>query len=256
VILLSTSSLTGYWLHRIFEFARDSWFDWIDLTLTKLNYDSWDEDYIKKLSVSTWVPVLSITAPSGWMDEKVVDKVVKISSKLWSQLITFSPPHISDKNTTWFTKYLLKVKRDTHISVSIKNVEPAFLLFVIPKYKNASLTDIKKITWDTSLDLSCIDSSTWIDIIKAQKILWNSIKNIYLSDKRWPKSFLMPWWAWWGISFMPIESLLMKLRTTWYNWFITLKVRPQEIWVWNTDRLMQNLEYCINYYKKHFFNYK
>lgn len=256
MILLSTSSLNWYWLHRIFLFAKEAWFDWLDLSLTKSNYDLWDENYIKELSIKTWVPVLSITAPSWWMDEKIVDKIIKISIKLWSQLVTFSPPHITDSNSTWFSKHLLKVKRDTHISIWVKNVEPEFLLFVIPKYKNASLYDIKKVTWDTSLDLSSIDSSSSIDIIKAQKLLWSSIKNVYLSDKRWPKSFIMPWSAGGWISYLPIESFLMKLRTTWYNWFITLKVKPQELWVWNQEKLLQNLEYCISYYKKHFLNYK
>jgi len=256
VILLSTSTLAWYWLHRIFEFAKKSWFDGIDISLTKSNHDFWDAEYIKRLSIETWIQVVSITAPSWWMDEKIVDRIVSIAMKLWTQIITFSPPHISDKNTTWFTNHLLNIKKNYHISVSVKNVEPAFLLFIIPKYKNSSLSDIKKITWDTSLDLSCVDWSNWIDIIRSQKILWNSVKNIYLNDKFWTKSFLMPWTAWWWISYLPIESLLMKLKTNWYNWFFTLKVHPKEIWVWNNDLLIQNLEYCISYYKKHFLDYK
>ena len=38
--------------------------------------------------------------------------------------ITFTPPHFSDKNTSWFSKYLLKVKKDTHISIAVQNIEP------------------------------------------------------------------------------------------------------------------------------------
>lgn len=256
MILLSTASLNWYWLHRIFSFAKEAWFDGIDLSMSKLNYDMWDEDYLKELSESIWIPVLSITAPTWWMDEKKVDKIVRISKTLWSQLITFSPPHISDKSSTWFTKYLLRVKRDIHIWVSIKNVEPEFLLFVIPKYKNASLYDIKRVTGDTALDLSSIDSSSSNDILKAQKILWSSIRNIYLSDKKWPRSFLLPGNAWWWISYLPLESFLMKLRIAWYNGFISLKVRPSELKVGNKERVLQNLEYSINYYKKHFLDYK
>lgn len=256
MILLSTASLTGYWLHRIFLIAKEAWFDGLDLSLTTSNFDLWDEEYVKSLSELTWVPVLSITAPNWWMNEKKVDKIVRIAKTLWSQLITFSPPQISDKSSTWFTRYLLRVKKDIHIWVSVKNVEPEFLLFVIPKYKNASLYDIKKVTGDTSLDLSSIDTGSSNDILKAQKILWSSIKNIYLSDKRWPKSFLLPWNAWGWISYLPLESFLMKLRTSWYGWFISLKVKPQELWVWNVERLVQNLEYSISYYKKHFLDYK
>jgi hypothetical protein len=256
VILLSTSSLVWYWLHRIFTFAHKAWFDGLDLSLWGINYDYWDEDYISELSKSFNLPVLSITAPTRWMNEKKVDKIISIATKIWAQLITFSPPHFSDKNISWFTKYLLKVKRDTHISIAIQNVEPKFLFFIIPEYKNSSLYEIKKVTGDTTLDLSSIDTTSWMDILKAQKMLWSSIKNIFLSDKHWTKAWLLPWWAGWWISYLPLESFFMKLKISWYNWFISLKVRPSELWVWTEEKVLQNLSYWISYYKKHYLNYK
>ncbi len=256
MILLSTSSLNWYGLHRIFKFAHKAWFDWLDLSLSKINYDSWDEDYLKELSDSFNMPVLSLTAPTKWMNQKKVDKLVKIAWTLWSQVITFSPPHFSDKNVTWFTKYLLKIKRDTHISIAIQNVAPKFLFFIIPEYKNATLYEIKKITWDTALDLSSIDNSSWMDILKAQKMLWSSIKNIFLSDKHGAKTGILPAGAWGGISYLPLESFFMKLKTSWYNWFVSLRVKPRELWVWTEEKVIQNLEYAISYYKKHFLNFK
>lgn len=256
MILLSTSSLHWYWLHRIFEFAKKSWYDGIDLALTKLQFDLWDEDYVKKISDEFDIPVLSVTAPLIWMNEKKVDKIVNIASTLWAQVLTFSPPLVSDKNTNRFTKYLLKVKRETHLSIAVQNIEPDFWLLIIPKYKSSSLLDIKRVTWDTTLDLSSITANTWMDVLKAQKILWTSIKNIFLSDKRWAKTRLLPGWAGGGISYLPLESFFMKLKTTGYNWFITLKVKPRELWVWTVEKVLQNLEYSKDYYKKHFFDYK
>ncbi len=256
MILLSTSSLQGYWLHRIFDFANKWWYDGLDLALNKSNHDLWDEDYIKFLSDSFNIPVLSITAPARWMSEKKVDKLVSMAWKLGTQIISFSPPHISDKNMTWFTKYLLKVKRDTHLSISIQNIAPKFMFFIIPEYKNTTLFEIKKVTWDTTLDLSSIDSTSGFDILKAQKLLWSSVKNIFFSDKRGSNNGILPWWAWGGISYLPLESFFMKLKTSWYNWFITLKVKPSELWAWNEERVIQNLEYVKNYYKKHFLNFK
>lgn len=256
MILLSTYSLTWYWLHRIFEFTKKAWYDWIDLYLTKNNYDFWDEDYLKSLSDSFNIPILSITVILRWMDEKKVNQIIKIATILWAQLVSFSPPHFSDKNINWFTKHLLKIKRDTHLSISVLNVEPKMFFLIIPEYKNATLLEIKRVTWDTALDLSAIDSTSWTDILKARNILWSTIKNIYLSDKRWSKIWLLPWWAWWGISYLPLESFFMKLKTIWYNWFITLKVSPIELWVGNELKVLQNLEYSKNYYKKHFLNFK
>lgn len=256
MILLSTSSLQGYWLHRIFDFTKKSGFDGLDLDLNWINYDLWDEEYIQYLSKSFNLSVLSITAPSKWMTEKKVDKIVKIASILNSQVLNFSPPHISDKNTTWYSKYLLKVKRDTHLSIAIQNVDPKFIFFLIPEYKNTALTEIKKLTWETTLDLSSIDSSSWYDILKAQKLLWNSLKNIFLSDKHGNQHGVLPWGAWWGISYLPLESFFYKLKTTGYSGFMTLKVNPKELWVWNEDNVIQNLESSRYYYEKHFLNYK
>jgi sugar phosphate isomerase/epimerase len=49
MLLVSTSSLSGYGLHRIFSFVKKAGYDGIDLVLTKQNYDTWSADYIKSL---------------------------------------------------------------------------------------------------------------------------------------------------------------------------------------------------------------
>ena len=256
MILLSTASLNWYGLHRIFEFAKKADYDGIDLVLTPKDFDFWDEDYVKKLSDNSWVKVLSIVAPTRGLNEKKVDRIIKLANHLGVQNVTFSPPYYRDSNITWYTKYLTKVKRETQLSISIRNVEPRFLLFIIPEYKNASLFEIKKVTWNTALDLSAIDSTSGSDILKAEKVLWSSIKNIYFSDKHWPKKGLLPGSAWGGISYLPLESFLMKLRTSWYAAFITLSITPKEMWVWTEEKVLQNLEYFKNYYEKHFLSYK
>jgi len=158
------------------------------------------------------MPVLSITAPSKGMSQKKVDKIVSIAKKLDVQVITFSPPHITDKDPKWFSSYLPKVKRDTHLSIAVQNVEPKFYLFVIPEYKNATLSEIKRITGDTSLDILGIDPSSSMDILKAQKVLGSSVKNIFLSDRHGTKTGILPGSAGGGISYLPLESFLMKLK--------------------------------------------
>ena len=256
MLLLSTSSLKWYWLHKIFSFAKKANYDWIDLVIERLNYDTWDEEYIKSLSDSFWVPVLSITAPDKSLDKQKIDKIITIASTLQTQSITFSPPHITDKWMEWFYKYLAKIKRDTRKSIAVQNIEQKFLLFVIPEYKNANLTEIKKITWDTALNIANVDKSSWLDLLQTQTRLWNTITNVYLSDRNWPKDWLIPWSSGWWISYLPLESFLMKLRSAWYRWYFSLKVRPMELWAWNDEKVLQNLEYVKNYYKKHFLDFK
>ncbi|MCP4523540.1 MAG: sugar phosphate isomerase/epimerase [Candidatus Gracilibacteria bacterium] len=256
MLLLSTSSLHGYGLHRIFDFAKKSGFDGIDLALNSQNHDLWDEDYIRYLSDAFHLPVLSITAPPKGMNEKKVDKIVKMAGRLKSQVLNFSPPHFSDKNNLWYSRYLVKVKRDTHLSISIQNVDPKFIFFVIPEYKNTALAEIKKLTGETTLDLASIDVSSGADILKAQKILGSSIKNIFLSDKHGSIHGVLPGGAGGGISYLPLESFFYKLKATGYNGFITLKVKPSELGAGNEDRVIQSLEFAKAYYLKHFLEYK
>lgn len=255
MLLLSTSSLQGYGLHKMFKFAKDWDYDGLDIALNEYNRDLWDEEYIYNLSKGFSLPVVSITAPRRWMNEKKVDKIMKIAYKLNVQNVTFSPPHFSDRSTNWFKLYLPKIKRDSNIGLSVQNVEAKFIFFIIPEHKNATLFEIKRITWSTTLDLSNVDSSSSMDILKAQKILWSSVKNVLLSDRHWSKTWILPWWAWGWISFLPLESFLMKLKTSWYNGAFTLKIKPTEMWVWNDEKVVQNLEYVKKYYKKHFLDF-
>lgn len=252
MLLLSTSSLTWYGLHRIFSFAKKAGYTGLDIALWTLNFDLWDEDYIFELSREFDMPVISLTAPGKSMSKKKLEKIVLIAKKLSVQVITVSPPHITDKDTKWFGADLMKLKRDIHISICVQNVEPKFLFFVIPEYRNATFSQIKTVTGDTTLDILGVDSSSSMDILKAQAMLGKSVKNIFFSDKKWMKRGILPGWAWGWISYLPLESFLMKLKSTWYGWYITLKVNPAEIWVGNAQRVEQNLEYMKGYYEKHF----
>lgn len=254
MILISTSSLLGYGVHRIFSIARQTWFDWLDLSLKDTNCDLWDEDYILSLIDQFKVPVLSITAPDKWMNKKKFDIILKIANKVNAQVVTFYPPYYTDIDKEWYYSGLKKVTNRLNISLCVKNIETKFIMFFIPKYKNASLYEIKKVTWNTTLDLSAIDNTTGLDIQKSYNIFGDSVKNILLSDKDWLKTWLIPWkWSWW-ISYLPLESFLIKLKTFSYNWFITLDVSPKELWVWQEELVLQNLEHFRNYYKKYYLN--
>ena len=66
------------------------------------------------------------------------------------------------------------------------------------------------------------------------------------------KRGILPGGAGGGISYLPLESFLMKLKSVGYGGYITLKVDPREIGVGNAERVEQNLEYMKSYYEKHF----
>jgi sugar phosphate isomerase/epimerase len=77
-----------------------------------------------------------------------------------------------------------------------------------------------------------------------------------LSDKHGSQHGVLPGGAGGWISYLPLESFFYKLKTSGYNGFITLKVKPTELWAGNEDRVVQNLEFARGYYEKHFLHYK
>lgn len=247
MILLSTESLKWYGIHRILDFAKKSWFHGIDLSVDYENFDTLDIEYLKKISDETWVKILSITAPSSKISENFIDKILAMAALFQSQVVNFLPPHFSDKNINWYKEYLPKIKKSSSIAIAIQNVEPKFLFFIIPARRNASLIEIKKITWDTTFDLSNSN-----DIIKDYQFLGNSIKNIYLSDTEIEKKWLMLGKSSGWTSYLPIESLLMKLKANSYNWLLTIKIDPKELWAWNEDLVINNLKASISYIEKYF----
>ncbi len=256
MLLLSTSSLKWYWLHKIFTLVKKAKYDGIDLIIDEKDFDTLDVNYLKWLQDAFDIPILSITAPQIGLNKEKIDTIVLIAKTLKIQVLNFFPPHISDKNMNFFTEYLVKIKKDLNIKVTLQNVEQKFMLFIIPEYRNINLIDIKKVTGDTALNLWNIDKLSGIDLAKAQAILWNTLTHVYLNDKIWIKDGLLPWASWGWVSYLPIESFLMKLKISWYNWFFSLKVKPSEIWVWIDEKVLYNLESIKEYYKKYFLNYK
>lgn len=248
MLLISTSSLKGYWLHKIFKIAKKSGYDWINLDLISWDFDSEDTEYIKELSDDFEVKVLSITAYERKMDIKTVDILIKMAQTLWAKVINFYPPHRADKDTTRFSSYLWQISsKISDIDFNIINVESKTFLFFIPEYKDATLTTIKKITWKTTLSIANIDPTTWIDLLKAFSTLWHSISNVFLSDKSGIKQdiFIGKW-------DMPLESLLIKLKEWWYKWFFTLKISPKELSVWKDEVVLKKLEEAKKYFEKYF----
>ncbi|MFA6090625.1 MAG: hypothetical protein WC774_02515 [Candidatus Gracilibacteria bacterium] len=248
MLLLSTSSLRGYGLHKIFSLAHDAKYDGICLDLNPLDFDTENAEYITALSQEFNIPVIGITAYERRITPKIIDHILETAKILGSKIVNFYPPHRLDKDGEWFSEYLPKVQQhNKNLDISIINVEPKTFLFLIPEYKDATLPIIKKITGKTSLHISNVDPESGTDLIKTFSLLGNSIHNIYLSDKTGNKEELLP-----GKGDMPLESLLIKLGNGGYKGDFTLKVSPKELEAGNDANVLKRLEEAKGYFLKHF----
>jgi sugar phosphate isomerase/epimerase len=251
-MLLSTSSLNGYGLHRIFAFAKKAGYDGLNLDLSTTDYDTESPVYIRELIDAYELPVVGITAYERRMNARTVDRVIEYAQVLGAKIISFYPPHRLDKDGEWFTEYLPKLKSkkgDEHAPLlSVVNVEPKTFLFFIPEYKDATLTSIKKITGVTTLAISNVDIESGVDLLKTFSLMGNSIHNVFLSDKTGNREGIFP-----GKGDMPLESLLIKLRENGYAGLFTLKVAPKELAVGgDPEEVNKRLVDARKFFEKYF----
>ncbi len=82
MLLLSTQSLAGYGLHKIFLLAKNAEYDGLDLSIDFENYDTIDATYIDSLIQSTGISVFSLTAPERKLTKKHFDQILALASDL------------------------------------------------------------------------------------------------------------------------------------------------------------------------------
>ena len=248
MFLLSTASLKGYGLHKVFKIAKEAGFDGVCLDLDSTNFDTENAEYVKTLSDSVGIPVSAITAYERKMDDDTVESVAKLAKAVGAKTVNFYPPHRLDKDGAWFNEGVPKVAKEFDgIAFSIINVEPKTFLFFIPEYKDATLSSVKKLTGKTSLHVSNVDPESGVDLMKTYAMLGGTICNVILSDRSGNREDLLP-----GRGDAPLESLLIKLRDAGYKGNFTLKVSPKELGAGNDETVMKKLEQAKAYFTKHY----
>lgn len=212
MLLLSTASLSGYGLHKIFILAKEAEYDGIDLSIDFDQYDTCDTSYIDSLVRISGVNILSITAPERRVSRKQVDQVLSIASNLGVPLVNLHPPHRLDKEKDWFGEYLRVLEsKYPNITIAVTNAPPKTWLFIISEYGDARPETIKKITSHTALSIANVEPESGIDLMKTFTLLGNTIAHVYLSDKTEEKNYIFP-----GEGDMPLESLLIRMRESGY----------------------------------------
>lgn len=252
-LLLSTDTLPNYWLDLIFSIAKSVWFDWIDLAMRKW-FDARDEEYVQKLSIDHKLPVYIIQT-SAKLNQKEIDKALDLCQATNADTICINSPKITDFKAYDFIADNLKNYKDNNpdIHFSILNPKNSKLFALpIPEYRFSNIIDIvKKYDAYVGLDISNIDMDSFENEF-TRKIddYAPYLSVIYLSDKTkdW-KSHLIPWeWT------LDLQTFLKKLKKSWYNRPISIKLDFKPTELANKERLKKQLKKVKAYYDKYFLN--
>jgi hypothetical protein len=195
-----------------------SGYDGLDLCVDAGDLDTLDGEYLERLVELTHCPISVITAPERHVTSALLERIFIVATRLQVSSVNVYPPHRLDKKTEWFP-LLLQQQKDALYSVNVVNVEPKTILWVLPEYKDARPDALSRYTGTTAIDLSNIDESSGVSLIKTLTLMGASIHHVTLCDRGETKARLP-----FGKGSLPIESFLSKLKSGGYARTITLSV--------------------------------
>lgn len=249
--LISTDSLPWYWLDLIFDLAKSTGFDWIDLAMWK-NFDAWNVDYVKRLSNNYDLPV-RIIQTSDHINEKEFNKALDLCDAVWADTISINAPKYFNYKSFNFLVDNINFYRKNNKNISFGIINPedsSFFVLPIPKYRFSNMAEIiKKYGCYLGLDISNMneDGFEFIFLRKLQEYL-PYVSVIYFSDKTklW-EGHVLPWeWV------MKLESFLKKLKQNWYYRYISTKVNISKSDLADPEKVNLIMKKMRNYFKDNY----
>lgn len=249
--LLSTDSLSWYWLDLIFQVAKDVWFDWLDLALRK-NFDAWNVSYVEKLVEKYWLPVRVIQVSSS-VNAREMNQAIDIAAALWVEVISINAPYIYDiktykylsNNLAWFKKHNRQLK-----FAIINPLRSSILILPISKYHFTNIVEIiNKYKSYLGLDIANLEE-TALEVNFLRKIA-NFIPHIpvvYISDKSKIWNWHIPLWDW----VLKLPKVFKKFKQHEYYGNFSLKLDLPKKDLADLEKVELILRKCKVYYKENF----
>ncbi len=248
--LLSTDSLSWYWLDLIFDTAKELNFDGIDLAMWK-NFDAWHIEYVNDLVKKYKMPV-KVVQISEHANIKEMNQAIDLGKQLKAEVVTINAPSILNIKSYRFLKGNLpsyKAHNKT-VKFSIINPEDKNFLWVIPKFYFSSIVEIiKKYRMYLALDVANVEENILdYQFMKKMPNFIPYLSVVYLSDvwKWWQRH--LPLWDW----VYKIPTLLKKFKQNEYDWFFSLKLNLSKKDLSDIDKVKVILKKCRMYYKENY----
>lgn len=249
MLTLSTDSLKGYGLNRIFEFVKEAGYDGIDLAIDNRNYDTQNAAYVKSLSDATGVPVIAIQAPPQ-ANPKKIKLAVDMAKVLGTKIVIIQPPKIFDfKYTQWMKNEIPKLRQKENLSIALENASSSTFFGIIPEHAMGNVLDLKKFKH------ACMDTTRIAqrkeDLIRIYKALSKYLVHIHLSNMKAGTPYSLP-----EKGILPIESFLTKLKQDGFPGAISLKVNPKFLTTGDDKEMLKVLADQKLFYETYFKNVK
>ena len=247
MIILSTDSLRGYGLNRIFKLAKEAGYDGIDVAVDFNQFDTFNTQYIKTLIKEYDMPVHAVSAPKH-IAEKKIKKIAKMAKRVEAKVLVLQPPKILNfKLATWLKKEIPKLREKEFLSIAMENAPAGTFLGFIPEHAISNTLELKKFK-HISLDTARIGEKRK-DLMRAYNSFKKFLVHIHLSNLYRGKKYAPP-----QEGIMPLESFLTKLKQDGYPGALSIKVLPKHLHAGDDDRVIEELKSTKKYYEKYYKN--
>lgn len=247
MIILSTLSLRGYGLNRIFELIKAAGYDGIDLDVDFGLYDTLNGEYIKKLISEYSLPIHAVSAPEQVAAKRIAE-LVELTKQIGAKVLIIQPPDIMDfKMAAWLKEEIPKLREKEFLSIALENAPAGTFLGFIPKHAMSNSEELKKFK-HIALDTARIGEKKQ-DLMRAYAALKKYLVHVHLSNFYHGKKYAPP-----QEGIMPLESFLTKLKQDKYPGAISLKILPKYLHAGEDDKVIEELKRAKKYYEKYYAN--
>ncbi|MFA7685369.1 MAG: TIM barrel protein [Candidatus Gracilibacteria bacterium] len=245
MIILSTDSLRGYGLNRIFELAKAAGYDGIDIAVDFGLFDTYNGDYLKSLSEEYQMPIHAISAPMQVRADRV-KQLVDVAKAVKAKIVILQPPKILDfKMSSWLKTEVPRLREKEFISIALENAPAETFLGFIPLHTMANTEELKKFK-HISLDITRIGEGRK-DLMRSYALFKKFLVHVHLSNIYHGKKYAPP-----QEGIMPLESFLTKLKQDRYPGAISIKVSPKYLHVGEDEKVVDSLKEIKKYYDKYY----
>ena len=249
MLVLSTDSLRGYGLNRIFNFAKQAKYEGIDIAIDPKNFDTQNIEYIKALSEQYNLPIIAIQTPPN-SNPKKIQEAVKMAKTVNCRIIVIQPPRIFDfKYIQWLKNEIPKIRQKENISIALENAPSETFLGIIPEHAMGNINEMKKFKH------ACIDTTRVAqkhdDLIRVYKALKKYLVHIHLSNVKLGKQYYLP-----QEGILPLESFLTKLKQDNFPGHTSIKINPKFLFAGDDEKVLKSLIEAKIFYDTYFTNVK
>lgn len=245
MIILSTDSLRGYGLNRIFELAKAAGYDGIDVAVDFGAFDTCNGEYLKKLSDEYQMPIHAVSAPMQVKSDRI-KQLVEIAKTVQAKVVIIQPPKILDfKMSSWLKNEVPRLREKEFISIALENAPAETFLGFIPLHTMSNTEELKRFK-HISLDVTRIGESRK-DLMRAYTSFKKFLVHVHLSNIYHGKKYAPP-----QEGIMPLESFLTKLKQDRYPGAISIKISPKFLHVGDDGKVIESLKEAKKYYDKYY----